>query len=105
LNFHIGIMPLPNEEWTKGKCGFKLIQYMSLGIVPVASNVGVNSTIISHHERGVLCNDLSDWKNTLNELIEDHHKRVKFGKESKKFIQNNYSVESQVNKFLLLFAD
>ena len=105
LNFHIGIMPLPDEEWTKGKCGFKLIQYMSLGIVPVASKVGVNKDIIGNNERGLLCNSKNDWKKTLIQLIENSEMRRNFGAKSKKFIAKNYSVQSQVNKFLLLFAD
>ena len=65
----IGIMPLPNDEWSKGKCGFKILQYMAIGIPSVASAVGANKEIIKHYENGFLVNDEKDWLKYLSELI------------------------------------
>ena len=51
MNFNVGLMPLPDTEWARGKCGFKALQYMALGVPPVVSNVGVNAEIVDHDER------------------------------------------------------
>ncbi|MEQ9415354.1 MAG: glycosyltransferase family 4 protein, partial [Cyclobacteriaceae bacterium] len=66
----IGIMPLPNDEWTMGKCGFKALQYMALGIPAIASPIGVNTNIVKHNENGFLAATNDDWINFLSLLIE-----------------------------------
>jgi glycosyltransferase involved in cell wall biosynthesis len=101
--FDIGIMPLPNDEWSRGKCGFKLIQYLSLGLPAVASDVGVNGAIIQHGETGYLCRTDQEWYNALKVLIEEPTRRERFGESGKKFIDLNYSVESNTSNFLSLF--
>jgi len=62
IPFDIGIMPLPDDEYSKGKCGFKLLQYMALGIPSVASPVGVNSKIITDGKNGFLANPHEEWE-------------------------------------------
>ena len=64
----IGLMPLPMENWSKGKCGGKARTYMASGLIPVVSNIGYNQDLIKHNVRGFLCNDLKDWINCLNLL-------------------------------------
>lgn len=105
LNIHIGLMPLPNEEWAKGKCGLKLIQYMALGIVPVASNVGVNSEIVSADVNGFLCSTPEEWKRALLRLLNDSACRQDMARTCRQKIVTSYSVESQRDKFLHLFAE
>ena len=67
----IGIMPLPDEPWAHGKCGYKLIQYMACGLPTVASPVGVNSAIVAHRESGYLATSASEWEDYLSYLISD----------------------------------
>lgn len=67
-NAHIGIMPLVDEEFSKGKGGFKLIQYMSCGLAVVASSVGFNNQILHSKEDGFCCRDSKEWENALIEL-------------------------------------
>ncbi len=103
LQFDIGIMPLPDDEWAKGKCGFKALQYMALELPAVASPVGVNSRIINHGVNGFLCNTPEEWEEALRKLIEDSDLRKKMGINGRKTVVENYSVLSNSANFLSLF--
>jgi len=100
----IGIMPLENTEWAKGKCGFKLIQYGAVGIPSVASPVGVNSEVLIDEKTGYLASTTQEWKTCLEKLLKDPELRSKMGQAAREHIVANYSVESQKEKFLSLFA-
>jgi len=102
--FDIGIMPLPDDEWTKGKCGFKALQYMSLEIPTVASPVGVNTLIVEHGINGFLAKNLNEWESYLSLLIEDNDMRRKFGIAARQKLELNYSVQSNKERFLSLFS-
>lgn len=102
--FDIGIMPLPNDEWSKGKCGFKALQYMALEIPTIASAVGVNTSIISHGVNGFLATNHSDWERFLKQLIEDKVLRDKLGEEGKVTVDKFFSVRSNESNFLSLFS-
>lgn len=99
----IGLMPLKDTDWEKGKCGFKAIQYMALGIPPVVSPVGVNTLIVEHDSNGYLCETSQDWRKFLKILISDAARRSEMGKNARKKIRNNYSVEAVKDDFLALF--
>ena len=101
--FNIGIMPLEDTEWTQGKCGFKAIQYMALGIPTLLSPVGVNKEIVVHGESGYFCANKKDWKEHLTLLLNDSNLRSKIGLKGQQVIQNQFSVKSNRNKFLQLF--
>jgi len=98
--FDIGIMPLPADEWTKGKCGFKGLQYMAMEIPTIMSPVGVNNNIIEDGKNGFLANDDKEWFNKLSLLIESAELRNKFGKNGRQTVLDKYSVESQKNNYL-----
>jgi glycosyltransferase involved in cell wall biosynthesis len=99
----IGIMPLPDDEWAKGKCGFKGIQYMALEIPAVMSPVGVNTEIIEDNINGFLASTYNEWVEKLSLLIEDSELRKRLGKEGRSTVIKKYSVESQKNKYLEIF--
>jgi len=97
----IGIMPLFDNEWARGKAGFKLIQYGAIGIPSVASNVGVNDQIILHGKTGYLVNgNEEDWGKYLECLINDEQQRKSFGNLARKHIEENYSISSQYDKYI-----
>jgi glycosyltransferase involved in cell wall biosynthesis len=100
----IGIMPLYDDKWSEGKCGFKLLQYMSLGIPSLASPVGVNKAIIDHGDNGFLCKDELEWENNLRVLIENPKLRETFGIKAKAKVEKYYSVKANENNFLSLFS-
>ena len=103
LQLNIGVMPLDNDPWCEGKCGFKLIQYLSLGIPAVASPIGVNKNIIEEGVNGYLCNNSEEWIKALTSLIKDESLRRQMGKDGREKMVTNYSIQSQTSNFLNLF--
>jgi glycosyltransferase involved in cell wall biosynthesis len=104
LQLHIGLMPLPDDPWAKGKCGFKALQYLSLGIPALASPVGVNRKIVEHEVNGYLCASTEDWHIHLSRLLKDHELRTVMGEAGRKKVEREYSVKSNAENFLSLFS-
>jgi glycosyltransferase involved in cell wall biosynthesis len=104
LKIDIGIMPLPDDEWSKGKCGFKALQYMSLEIPSVISPVGVNIEIIDHVENGFLAATENEWVFYISKIIEQPDIRQKIGIMGRQKIINQFSIESNRDNFLSLFS-
>jgi glycosyltransferase involved in cell wall biosynthesis len=105
LQLDIGVMPLTSDVWSEGKCGFKLIQYYSLGIPALASPVGVNSQIIQSGENGFLCATDKEWKRGLRELIESVELRSNMGRVGYERMISHYSLAAQEIPFLKLFKE
>lgn len=101
--FDIGIMPLPNDEWSKGKCGFKGIQCMALEIPVIMSPVGVNTEIIKNGKNGYLANSEKEWFDTLSLLIDSFVLRQEIGKSARITIESQFSVDIWQNKMLKIF--
>jgi len=100
-NIDIGIMPLLNDEWEQGKCGFKLIQYLTLGKPVVASPVGENKYIVKHGINGFLAKDNNDWVNYLKVLLDNEKIRIQMGLNGSNFIQSSqYSFKATSNKLV-----
>lgn len=99
----IGIMPLPDDEWAKGKCGFKGLQYMALSIPTIMSPVGVNTEIIEHGKNGYLASTEGDWLQLLSGLIENPDLRQKLGKMGRKTIEDKFTVEYYKDKYINIF--
>lgn len=99
----IGIMPLPDDPWTRGKCGFKALQYMAMGIPAVISPVGFNREIVQHGVEGYWCSSDDDWTRCLEELIIDLEKRIGMGRRGRQTVEERYSVASNSANFLSLF--
>ena len=101
----IGIMPLPNDEWAKGKCGLKGLQYMALEIATIMSPVGVNTEIIEDGKNGFIANDLEDWVEKISKLIEHPALRIEVGKEARKTVIDQYSVQANRDLYLTYFKE
>jgi glycosyltransferase involved in cell wall biosynthesis len=98
--FDIGIMPLPNDEWVKGKCGLKGLSYMACGVATIMSNVGVNSDIIKHGKNGFLAASQQEWASYLCQLIENPDLRHELGQEGRNTVVKNYSVNANKVRYL-----
>jgi len=96
----IGVMPLENDQWSEGKCGFKALQYMALEIPALVSPVGVNTKIVDDGVNGYHCKTEVEWVERLTELIENHELRNKMGVEGRKKVIAEYSVKSNAAHFL-----
>jgi glycosyltransferase involved in cell wall biosynthesis len=99
----IGLMPLVDDEWNKGKCGFKLIQYLALEIPAVCSPIGVNNKIVTDGIHGFLSTTDEEWYVAIEKLILDKSTRKKMGIAGRKKIIANYSLASNATNFLSLF--
>lgn len=100
----IGIMPLPDDEWTKGKCGFKALQYMAMEVPAVVSPVGVNLNIVDDGINGFHAATHQEWFERIEVLINDKSLRTKMGKAGREKVIGHYSVVSNSGVFLSLFS-
>jgi glycosyltransferase involved in cell wall biosynthesis len=89
----IGLMPLIDSLWARGKCSFKMLQYMSCSIPVVVSPVGMNKIVFAHGESGFTANSTSDWYEGLNTLINDSSMRRRMGRMGRQVIQSFYSTQ------------
>ena len=96
----IGIMPLPNEPWTQGKSGYKLVQYMACGLPVVASPVGVNTTIVADGETGLLAIDEGQWHAALTRLIDDPALRATMGQAGRTRAVEAYSLQTHAPRLV-----
>jgi glycosyltransferase involved in cell wall biosynthesis len=103
LKINIGVMPLEADPWCEGKCGFKLIQYMALGIPAVASPIGVNKQIVDQGINGFLCTTQQEWYKAITTLIQQEDMRIRMGKLGQEKIQAIYSIQANAGAFVALF--
>jgi len=91
----VGIMPLPDEPWARGKCGMKLIQYMGVGVPAVASPVGANRGIVEHEVTGFLASTEEEWVTSLERLLRDANLCHVMGGNGRKAVERRFSAEVQ----------
>lgn len=101
----IGIMPLPDDEWSRGKCGLKGLQYMALEIPTIMSAVGVNKEIINDGVNGFLASGTAEWVDKLSKLIESKELRKTMGREGRKTVVSRFSVDANKTLYLEYFNE
>ncbi|SMD36501.1 Glycosyltransferase involved in cell wall bisynthesis [Reichenbachiella faecimaris] len=100
----IGIMPLVDDKWSRGKCGFKALQFMALEKPVLVSPVGVNREMVEPQFNGYHCEFIDDWIEKLKILMEDESLRNQLGKAGRQKVIERYSVQSNSKNFLQLFT-
>jgi glycosyltransferase involved in cell wall biosynthesis len=103
LKINIGLMPLNNGPWEQGKCAFKAIQFMALGIPVVASKVGANTKVIAHGVDSFLYETQQEFLVYLKQLIANEALRIKMGAAARNKINQQFSVQSNLQKVIQLF--
>lgn len=104
LGFHVGLMPLEDDPWAKGKCAFKALQYMALGIPALVSPVGMNTEVVQDDYNGYVCATPAEWETRLRQLLADPGLRQKLGMAARTTVVARYSVQANTANFLGLFA-
>lgn len=105
-SFDVGLMPQPDDRWTRGKCGLKLLQYMAVGIPGVASPVGVaNDIILADGETGFLPKDADEWVNVLSMMIENQEFRESVGLLGRESLRGRYTVADWTDRYVRLIED
>lgn len=100
LEFDIGIMPMPDTDWTRGKCAFKAILYMSFAVPVIVSAVGVNKEIIEDGVNGFLASTNTEWEEKLARLISNSSLRRAMGVAGRATVVNSFSLEVNMPLFI-----
>jgi glycosyltransferase involved in cell wall biosynthesis len=89
----VGVMPLLDSPWERGKCGYKLIQYMACSLPVVASPIGVNTEIVRSEVNGYLANDVNEWIAALENLLVDANLRNQMGQRGRQRVEQEYCLQ------------
>ncbi|HZT57606.1 MAG TPA: glycosyltransferase family 4 protein [Pyrinomonadaceae bacterium] len=100
----VGVMPLPDDRWSRGKCGMKALQYMGLAIPTVCSPVGVNTEIVRDGENGMLASSEDEWVEKLGLLLRSAELRARLGRAGRATVESRYSAEVQAPRVHEIFA-
>ncbi|MGZ3614534.1 MAG: glycosyltransferase family 4 protein [Thermodesulfobacteriota bacterium] len=99
ISFDIGLMPLNDDLWSRGKCGLKIVQYLSVGVPVVCTPVGINSDIIQDGENGFWARSGEEWVDRLSILIQDKGLRYRMGVKGIETVEKGYSLAITSEKF------
>jgi glycosyltransferase involved in cell wall biosynthesis len=95
----VGLMPLNDDDVSRGKCGFKLLQYMGLGVPGIASAISVNNEIIKDNWNGWLVQPNGDWEAVLSRVMEKRYELSVFGSNARKTVEENYTFNANYPKY------
>lgn len=101
---HIGIMPLTDDEWSRGKCAFKLLQYMAASLPCVASPVGANVEAVIDGFNGYHAASIEDWERRLEALIESPDLRARFGANGRAHVESRYALRTYQERYLAVLG-
>lgn len=96
----VGLMPLPDDDWSKGKCGLKALLYMATGAVPVVSPVGVNPDIVLHEHNGLVAAIDDEWFEAIGRLHDDADARTTMARAARRTVEQRYSGQAWAPVFL-----
>jgi glycosyltransferase involved in cell wall biosynthesis len=102
-SFDIGIMPLDDTLWARGKCGYKILQYMGVGVPAVASPVGINAEIVEHGVTGLHATTEDKWLQALSHLARDAEKRHAMGLAARAAVEKDYSLQQFAARYIEIF--
>ena len=98
--FDVGLMPIADDPWTRGKGGYKLLQYMAAGLPVVAHPVGVNARIVVDGGNGLWARTPAEWEEALVRLASDADLRHRMGRAGRQMVADTYSLRAQQGRLL-----
>jgi glycosyltransferase involved in cell wall biosynthesis len=101
---HIGVMPLTDDEWARGKCAFKLLQYMAAALPCVASPVGANTEAVLDGVNGFHARTTEEWERHLETLIRSPELRARFGASGRAHVESRYALRTYRTRYLELLT-
>jgi glycosyltransferase involved in cell wall biosynthesis len=96
---HVGIMPLPDTDYTRGKCALKALQYMALGLPTIVSPVGANMEVVEHGRTGLHATTLDEWVDALEKLASSRQLRTAIGRAGRETVEKRFSSVVASDKF------
>lgn len=99
-SFQVGVMPLPDDPWTRGKCAVKILQCFAASVPVVCSPVGANLEVVEHGRNGYFARTDEEWLERLSELLGDAEKRKQFGVAGRQTLEGKYSIAANLNRFV-----
>lgn len=99
----VGIMPMPNTEWVKGKCSFKMLQYMGAFVPVVVSPYGMNAEVLAQGNCGIGVTSSEEWKNALERLYENTEEARSMGEMGRKIVEEKYSTSKNADSLIKVF--
>lgn len=100
----VGLMPLTDDPWSRGKCGLKALQYMALGSTTIVSPVGVNSEIVTHDVDGLHASTADEWYEAIARCVRDTALRARLGAEARRTVERRYSARVNAERWLAALA-
>ncbi len=98
----VGVSWMPDDLWTRGKCGLKVLQYMAAGLPVVANPVGIQRELVRHGETGFLAETPAEWVDAVGRLARDPDLRRRMGLAGRRLVEDGYSVETGAHRMLTL---
>ena len=99
-SFQVGIMPLPDDPWTRGKCAVKILQYFAAAVPVVCSPVGTNLDVVEHGRSGYFATADDEWVNYLDDLLGNAERRTQFGAAGRETVRQRYSIEATLDALI-----
>jgi glycosyltransferase involved in cell wall biosynthesis len=105
ISFDVGLMPLTDDLWSRGKCGLKIIQYLSVGVPVVCTPVGINGDIVKDGQNGFWATNHQEWVDKLSTLIQNRELRQRMGSNGIETVEKDYSLSHTSEKFLMVIQN
>lgn len=105
LDIDVGMMPLPDTDWERGKCGLKALQYMALGIATIVSPVGVNAEIVEPGRNGFHARSTEEWEDSLLRLLTEPDLRERLGQAGRRTVEEGYSADRHGPRVAAIFRE
>jgi glycosyltransferase involved in cell wall biosynthesis len=99
-DFDIGLMPLQDIDWSRGKCALKALQYMACGAVPIVSPVGENLHVVQQDVTGLFASAPAEWASQMERLLKDDQFRLSLGRNAREYVRKEYSYQTTVPQML-----